>query len=286
MNIQLSLIIPNYNNGKYLRDCLDSVLNQTYIPHEVIIADDASTDNSVEIIQQYEAQNDFIFGIYHKSNNGVSFNRHHAILKARGNYITTLDSDDYFYSNEKLENEIKLIQTYKILYDKDIIPYSNVVLTLKNRCKIGNVYNSNNIIECNILVSIMSRTNPNPLDYIVNKKYYLAVGGYNTQIPLYEDWDLSIKLASKYEFYFTGEVGTAYRMHSEGLSSSKFIDHIKWQSKIFYQNRNLLCFKKRLYVGMKLILLFFKQFVSRILRRNSLLLCILKKIKYSIFNKA
>lgn len=89
---------------------------------------DASKDNSVEIIKEYEKKYDFIKGIDNRTNKGVSLNRHKAILKAKGDYITTLDSDDFFYNNKKLENEMKLIEYYKGKYSKEVIAYSNVKL--------------------------------------------------------------------------------------------------------------------------------------------------------------
>jgi teichuronic acid biosynthesis glycosyltransferase TuaG len=124
--IKLTVIIPNYNSGKYLKDCLESVISQTYDIFEVIVADDASTDNSREIIKEYEEKYDFIRGIYNKENVGVARNRHNAILQARGNYITTLDSDDFFYDEAKIEKEIELLQYHRENRHKDILPFSNV----------------------------------------------------------------------------------------------------------------------------------------------------------------
>ncbi len=64
--IELSIIIPYYNGARYIDDCLNSILAQTFSNYEIIICDDCSTDNSVNIIQQYVSKYSFIKAIYHK----------------------------------------------------------------------------------------------------------------------------------------------------------------------------------------------------------------------------
>lgn len=95
----LSIIVPNYNNSKYFNDCIESILRQTVTDYEIIIADDKLTDNSRSIIEEYTAEYPKqIRAIFNKRNVGVSANWHNAILQSQGRYITTLDSDDFYYS--------------------------------------------------------------------------------------------------------------------------------------------------------------------------------------------
>ncbi len=215
-----------------MQDCLESVINQTYRPFEVLVTDDASTDNSIDIIKKYEKKYKFIKGIYNKVNRGVALNRHNAILEAKGNYITMLDSDDYLFSPYKFEKEMNLIRKYKLEYNKDIISYSNIVRVDEDR----NIYNETNIIEGNILASVITRSNPVPRDFIMLKKQYIEAGGYDQDIKLYEDWDLVIRLARKNEFYYTNTEGTGYRVHGQGLSSVNYRKHIKWLDIVFSKN--------------------------------------------------
>ena len=215
-----------------MQDCLESVINQTYRPFEVLVTDDASSDNSIDIIKKYEKKYKFIKGIYNKVNRGVALNRHNAILEAKGNYITMLDSDDYLFSPYKFEKEMNLIRKYKLEYNKDIISYSNIVRVDEDR----NIYNETNIIEGNILASVITRSNPVPRDFIMLKKQYIEAGGYDQDIKLYEDWDLVIRLARKNEFYYTNTEGTGYRVHGQGLSSVNYRKHIKWLDIVFSKN--------------------------------------------------
>jgi glycosyltransferase involved in cell wall biosynthesis len=92
----VSILIPNYNKGKYLKETLDSVLSQTYTNWECIIVDDHSTDNSWDIFEEY-ARMDSRFNVVKRPihlNKGGSVCRNHAFTISRGDYITWFDSDD------------------------------------------------------------------------------------------------------------------------------------------------------------------------------------------------
>lgn len=93
MDSRLSIIIPVYNNEKYLRPTLQSVLAQTYPDFEVLVVDDGSTDGSLAICQDF-AQKDDRLRVIHKENGGVSSARNRGIEEAAGQYIAFVDGDD------------------------------------------------------------------------------------------------------------------------------------------------------------------------------------------------
>lgn len=93
--IKVSVIVPVYNTGKYLRKCLDSLVNQTLKEVEIIVIDDKSTDNSRAIINEYEKKYANIKVIHNKTNQGIGYNRNLGIKKASGEFISFVDSDDY-----------------------------------------------------------------------------------------------------------------------------------------------------------------------------------------------
>ena len=91
---KVSVIVPVYNSSKFLRDCLDSLVNQTLKDIEIITIDDCSTDNSLDILNEYKAKYDNIIVIQSKKNGGQSVARNKGLDVARGEYIGFVDSDD------------------------------------------------------------------------------------------------------------------------------------------------------------------------------------------------
>ena len=104
----ISIIIPVYNSRERLRECLESVVAQSYENKEVIVVDDCSTDGSLEICREYEKNYSF-FRVYTKENEGVSAARNYGLSKARGEYIEFVDSDDMLYPDacKLLEERIR-----------------------------------------------------------------------------------------------------------------------------------------------------------------------------------
>lgn len=94
----VSVIIPVYNSESYLKECLDSVLNQTYRNIEVICVDDGSVDHSLEILKYYENK-DSRMQVYTQANKGPSAARNKALDNANGEYISFVDSDDFLQLN-------------------------------------------------------------------------------------------------------------------------------------------------------------------------------------------
>ena len=112
---KVSIIIPVYNVEKYLRQCLDSVINQTLKDIEIICINDGSTDNSLNIINEF-ASNDARIIIIDQENKGVAKARNIAIDMAGGQFVCFLDSDDYYPAqdiletlyNKAVENNVKI----------------------------------------------------------------------------------------------------------------------------------------------------------------------------------
>jgi len=105
---KISIIVPIYNVEKYLRECIDSIINQTYTNLEIILVNDGATDTSPEICEEYAAMYNNI-KIVNKVNGGLSDARNAGLEQATGEYIIFTDSDDYLAPNscEVLYNAIK-----------------------------------------------------------------------------------------------------------------------------------------------------------------------------------
>jgi glycosyltransferase involved in cell wall biosynthesis len=91
----LTVIVPTYSVEKYIRQCLDSIINQTYRNLEIIIIDDCSKDSTPEIIKEYAEKDSRIKTVFHKENTGPGKSRNEGVKMATGEYITFVDSDDW-----------------------------------------------------------------------------------------------------------------------------------------------------------------------------------------------
>lgn len=126
----ISVIVPVYNTEKYLRQCLDSILAQTFKDFELILVDDGSKDGSGQICDEY-AEKDNRINVIHKQNAGVSVARNIGIEAAKGSYIMFVDSDDwvdedildYLYNN-LTQYDVQIITCYNV---HEYINYSNVI---------------------------------------------------------------------------------------------------------------------------------------------------------------
>lgn len=130
----ISIIVPVYNTEKYLKKCLDSLINQTYKDIEIIIVNDGSTDNSKDILKEYQEKYPNIIKYYEKENGGLSSARNYGIQKSKGSYLAFVDSDDYVspYFIEKMYDfakknvyEIVVCDSIKVFNDHEEILKSN-----------------------------------------------------------------------------------------------------------------------------------------------------------------
>ena len=167
MNPEISIIVPVYNVEKYLKRCIDSILNQSFTNFELILVDDGSTDNSGKIIDEYAIKDERI-KVIHKENGGQGSARNRGLDIAKGNYIGFVDSDDWIHKD-----------MYKCMYqiisedNTDIVQVGHNTVeeyTEDKRCNINdlNIICIDNIIEkfadCNSFEIL-------PLIFPVNKLY-------------------------------------------------------------------------------------------------------------------
>lgn len=108
--MKLSIIIPVYNVAKYIKPCLDSVMNQTLNSFEALLIDDGSDDGSQDIIDEY-AEKDKRFVVIHKKHEGVSIARNIGLSKSKGKYIGFLDADDVLHP-QRYEKAVKVLDEH------------------------------------------------------------------------------------------------------------------------------------------------------------------------------
>ena len=121
---KISIIITVYNSSKFLKKCLDSIINQSLKDIEIICVDDCSTDNSLEILQEYAKNDDRIILLQQEKNQGQGVARNKAMQIAKGEYIGFVDSDDWIELNtyKKAYNWAKETNADLINWGMEIIP--------------------------------------------------------------------------------------------------------------------------------------------------------------------
>lgn len=235
MNVKVSIIIPAYNTEKYIKHCLDSILNQSYQNFEVIIIDDCSTDNTIEIIHGYKDQR--IKLVKNARNSGPSFSRNKGIKLALGEYIAILDSDDWWQTN-RLEQMLSFMDTNNadmvfdnLLYIREnaqepwqtFYQHKNLVIT--NPTQVSPEYFVNN--DLGILKGIIRR------DFLIKNKI-----SYNESIKYGEDFMFYLEIILKtnkvwllpkgYYYYLTREgslVTNMYALSEQCINSTdQFIE--------------------------------------------------------------
>lgn len=147
---RISIIVPVYNTSKYLEKCLNSLINQTYKEIEIIVVNDGSIDNSLEIANEI-AKKDSRIKIYSKENGGLSSARNYGIEKSTGKYIGFVDSDDYVRKD-----------MFEILMD--MIESNNAQMSICGWYLVEN----NNIRECNFKSGRKVLNNEQATDILLN----------------------------------------------------------------------------------------------------------------------
>lgn len=121
---KISVIVPVYNTEPYLRQCIDSILNQTFTDFELLLVDDGSTDHSGEICEEY-AQIDTRIRVFHTANQGVSAARNLGISKACAKWITFVDSDDWVDIDFLYSFDCKNLNDAGIIYQGILLESNN-----------------------------------------------------------------------------------------------------------------------------------------------------------------
>ena len=221
MSKKVSIIMPCYNQGKYVREAIESVLHQTYKNIEIVCVNDASLDNSNDIIQNILSElnpDNFIY-INHKENKGVITTRNEAIEIATGEYILPLDADDTIEPTyvEKAVNILDENPDVGIVY----CWVNNFWKDSKSQISKWEDFDISKELFLNSIVNTS----------MYRKSDFLLVGGYKSYMNKgWEDWDLWLSIIKKgFKAHLIKEVLFNYRrkfFDSRSNSAAKSIAHL------------------------------------------------------------
>lgn len=203
---KVSVIIPVHNSEKYIQECINSVINQTYKNLEIIIIDDKSTDNSVNIIKNIKDKRIKLIEL--SINSGAAIARNKGIEASTGDYICFLDSDDY-WKLKKIEKQVKYIK------DKAFI-YSEYLYLRKNKTHIAHVPKSLTYKGLLKNSAIFTST------VMLNMKYLNKEDIYMPNMRIGQDYGAWYKILKKVGIaYGMQEVLSIYRVGNKSLSHNK-----------------------------------------------------------------
>ena len=205
--IKVSVVMCTYNGEKYLREQLDSIINQTYPIHEIIIQDDCSTDGTWEIIQEYATRNEN-FRIYrNETNRSVYHNFFSAFQKVTGEYFAVSDQDDVW-----LPEKIKIFVEYADKNDA-LLVYSDSIIADMELKKIG-IFSSS---EINLIDTLFGRCLLGH-SMFVKTSLIANIKNWNNLILGY-DYILTISALIKNSIFHINKPLTIWRRHDKTVSN-------------------------------------------------------------------
>jgi len=209
---EISVILPTYKRPHLLPDAIQTVLRQTFQDFEIIIINDASQDNTKEIVKKFNDAR--IHYVEHKKNKGGSAARNSGIKKAKGKYIAFLDDDDKWFP-EKLKKQLAKLKScppnvglvyswseIRIGPDKELLKVNRPAMR-------GNLQGE--FLECQKIGGI---------PVLIRKKCFDKIGLFDETLAAAQDWDMWKRFSEHYHFDYVPEVLTKVYLHDNQLSSS------------------------------------------------------------------
>ena len=208
--MKISVIIPTFNRIDLLKRAIDSVLNQSIKPYDIIVVDDGSIDGTSDMIQQkYKS-----IKLIQQKNSGVSAARNNGIKNAQGDWIALLDSDDEWKKNKLEEQVNKLTDNpkYDFCHTNEIWIRNGIRVNQKKRHK---KYGGFIFDKCLDICRI------SPSSVLFNKNIFNHVGWFNDKLPVCEDYDLWLRITAEFEILFIDKpLIVKYGGHNDQLSHS------------------------------------------------------------------
>ena len=192
--MNISVVIPSYNRRDFLKRSIDSAINQTKKPLEIIVVDDGSTDGTETMIK---SDYDFVKFIKQK-NKGVSAARNIGIKVSIGEWICFLDSDDE-WKKDKLEKQINAMKSnpgYKFFHSNEIWIKNGLRINQKKKHK---KYGGDIFDKCLDMCRI------SPSSVMIDKTVFDEVGNFNENLVVCEDYELWLRICDKYRVFFIDE---------------------------------------------------------------------------------
>lgn len=216
----VTIIGLSYNHASYIKAALESLYNQSYSNIEIILVDDASSDNSAGIMQEMIQEKDIVFiQNQHNQGNCKSFNA--ALKIAKGKYIVDFSLDDILYPM-RIEKQVALLEASGenvgvVFTNVDVIDeQGNLVQT--HYPAYHHALHTSIIPEGDVFEAVLSRYYINPVSMLVRKSVFDLLNGYDEQLA-YEDFDFWVRSSRMFNYVYLPEILSAKRIVPDALSN-------------------------------------------------------------------
>lgn len=263
--IKISVLMPVYNSENYLKDSIESILNQSFTDFEFIIIDDASKDKSWEIIKEYEKKNKNIVALQNILNIGTTKSLNKGLSIAKGKYVVRMDADDWSYPDRLKKQYNYMEKNLDVGVSGGTIEICDKNLTTLNVRE----YPLTDIA----IRKIIFRFSPFAHSATIwNRKMMKGTGGYNENIPVSQDCELYFNVGKSSRFGNLRDKLIKLRMHKDSVSISKNFQQEKYA--IFARVKAVMEYRYSIEFGDVLIM------IGRVIA----MFLVPKIIKFWIFN--
>lgn len=238
---KVSVVVPLYNCGSFIHECLTSIINQDYDDIEILVINDSSTDNSLKIVQSIAKEHFNVRIINSPVNQGLCKTRNTGIIEASGEYIVCVDADDVIapYAINHLMNAIQYDEDVSFAFGGTVVIDSqsclvevrdfDPLLPLDTKPITANYFTTGNLVGHGSGV-------------IFRKNKALKIGMYDEEMrtlsnEVSSDWDFYLNLANNGSYKFVPEYLVAYRIHSDGMSQKSTLAIFKSCVYVIEKNR-------------------------------------------------
>jgi glycosyltransferase involved in cell wall biosynthesis len=238
-NPTVSVVIPSYNHGEYIEECIQSVLDQTFQDFEIIITDDGSIDDTVQKIEGFTDPRIKLF--VHEENQGASIAENNCLLHSRGKYIGVINSDDVWYP-EKLEVQVDYLEDHPevvaIFGQVDWINENSDIIN-DDRNKYQQTFQVENRSRYMWLrhFFIVGNNLCHPTS-LIRKELFQEVGQFNPNLANLPDLDLWVRLCLKYDLCILDQKLIQFRKSSIEANASG--DTSKNQVRIRFELKQIM----------------------------------------------
>lgn len=218
MSPKVSIITITYNRARYIKEAIESVLVQSFGDWELIIIDDASTDNTPAIVQEYAQKDSRIRYFRNETNLKIPRSRNLGLKMAEGKYIAVLDSDDVWAEPDKLRKQVEFLENNP----EYALVGGGVIFIDENGREISRRLNPSDDKEIRRRILFKNPFVHSGVLYL--RKAALESGGYDENLNVSEDYDLWLKMGRTWKFANLNDYLVKYRIYSAGQSASSRLE--------------------------------------------------------------